>query len=311
VSTSTTSAPAAVSRSWLPPFLILAAVWGCSFVFIKLSVAEFSPLQVALGRVLVGALVLCGWLAVTRDRLPRGRTVWLHLGVVSLLANTLPFTLFAYGEQHITSVLAGIWNATTPLMTLVVVLAALPAERPTWQRLAGLGTGFAGVLVVLGAWRGIAGDQLLGNLACLAAAACYGLAFPYVKRFLSVRDESAAALAAGQLLAATAVLGVACLLFTGAPGAVSAKGVGSLLALGALGTGIAYVLAYRLVELAGATTSSTVTYVIPVFSTAAGVVVLSEPLSWNQPVGALVVLAGIAVSRVGSSPTSPPAPTDP
>ena len=118
--------------------------------------------------------MLCGWLAAARDRLPRGRGVWLHLAVASLLANVLPFTLFAYGEQHVTSVLAGIWNATTPLMTLLVVLAALPEERPSWQRLAGLGVGFAGVLVVLGAWRGVGTDELLGNLACLGAAACYG-----------------------------------------------------------------------------------------------------------------------------------------
>jgi len=84
-----------------------------------------------------------------------------------------------------------------------------------------------------------------------------------------------------------------------------------VVALGGLGTGLAYVLSYRLIAVAGATTSSTVTYLIPIFSTAAGVLILDEELTWNQPLGALVVLAGIAVSRVGSNRTSPPAPTDP
>src|SRR5437764_267880 len=103
---------------------------------------------------LLGVLVLRG------DQLPRGVAAWKHLAVAALLTNVLPYSLFAYGEQHVTSVLAGIWNATTPLLTLVVVMVALTEERPTRQRTLGMGIGFAGVLVVLGPWTGIGGSTL-------------------------------------------------------------------------------------------------------------------------------------------------------
>jgi len=136
-------------------------------------------------------------------------------------------------------------------------------------------------------------------------------AFPYIRRFLSGRAESPVSLAAGQLIAGTALLALVTPFGSGPSGPLTVEAVAAVVALGGLGTGLAYVLSYRLIAVAGATTSSTVTYLIPIFSTAAGVLILDEELTWNQPLGALVVLAGIAVSRVGSNRTSPPAPTDP
>jgi drug/metabolite transporter (DMT)-like permease len=212
----------------------------------------------------------------------------------------LPFSLYAYGETTVTSVLAGIWNATTPLLTLVVVLAVLPEEQPTRSRITGLAIGFAGVLMVLGFWSGLGGAALLGNLACLAAACCYGLGYPYSRRVLAGRSESTLALAAGQLLCGTIELGIVTP-FTTRPTGMPLRVVFSILALGALGTGIAYVLNYTLVRDVGATITSTVTYVIPLFSTVAGVVFLGEHLSWNQPIGALIVILGVAVSQERAS----------
>jgi drug/metabolite transporter (DMT)-like permease len=283
--------------SWRPRFALLALIWGSSFLSIKVAVDALAPIDVAFVRVALGALVLVAALAVRRDRLPAGRSAWGHLFVIALFGNSIPFLLLAEGETRISSVLAGIWNATTPLLTLVVVTFMLPEERPTPRRVAGLLAGFGGVLVVLGPWRSLGGGELAGQLMCLGAAACYGIAFPYTRRFVAARPDSGMALSAGQLLWSSAQLGVVTIFVGGAPGRLSLDPVLAMLALGVLGTGFAYILNYAVVRLAGATTASTVTYLVPLVSTALGIAVLSEQLEWNQPVGAALVLASVAFSE--------------
>ncbi len=284
--------------SWLGHFLLLSAIWGLSFLFIKVADRSLPPLLVALGRVLLGAATLLLILLARREGLPRNLRTWGHLAVAAFLLNALPFTLFAYGETQVTSVLAGIWNATTPLLTLLVAMFTLPDEHPTAERALGLAIGFAGVLVVLGAGAGMGGGMLAGSLACLGAAAGYSLGFPYTRRFLAGRAESALSLAAAQLLLASAELVlVAPFVVAAPPGPLTVESVASIAALGALGTGFAYILNYAVIRRAGATIASTVTYVIPIFSTLAGVAVLGERLSWNEPAGAVVVILGVVVAQ--------------
>jgi drug/metabolite transporter (DMT)-like permease len=290
-------------RRWHAPFIGLAAIWGASFLFIKVAVGDLPPLLVALTRCTLGATVLLAVLALRREALPREPRVWAHLGVVALLANAGPFTLFAAAEQHISSVLAGLWNATTPLFTLAVVTVALPEERPTASRVGGLLVGFLGVVVVLGPWRAAGGGELAGQLMCLGATLGYGLAFPYLRRTLSGRPESALSLSAGQLLCATGMLAVVAP-FGGGPSGLHLDTVGALLGLGVLGTGLAYVLNFTIIRRAGATIASTVTYVIPLFSTALGILVLGERPTWNQALGALLVLAGVACSQASPGKAS-------
>jgi drug/metabolite transporter (DMT)-like permease len=288
------------TTSWLPAYLALAAIWGCSFLFIKVAVAQIGPVYLALGRVGIGALTLLIALPFLRARLPRDPKLWLHLFVIAALMNAAPFTLFGFGEQRISSVLAGIWNATTPLTTLVVLLTVFPQERFTAQRIAGLVFGFLGVLTVLGVWHGTGGAALAGQLMCFGAAVCYGFGLPYTRRFAAGRPESGAAIAAAQLLMATLQLAIVAPLVGGPAPAIAhlhAKVIASMLALGALGTGLAFLLNYGLIRSVGAGTMSTVTYVVPVFATAAGVLVLGEHLTWYEPVGAVVILAGVAVSQ--------------
>jgi drug/metabolite transporter (DMT)-like permease len=289
--------PAGAKPDWRGRFILLSAIWGMSFLFIKMGDESLAPLQVALGRMAVGAATLLAILAIRRERLPALGPIWIKLSVAAVLLNAAPFSLFAYGETHVTSVLAGILNATTPLLTLIVALFVLPDERLTRARTAGLAVGFGGVLIVLGDWQGVGGAALLGSLACLGAACCYGLGYPYSRRVLAGRTESTLSLVAAQLVCGTVELAVVTPFATHAPAALPPKVVLSILALGALGTGIAYVLNYGLVRDAGATVTSTVTYVIPLFSTVAGVVFLGESLSWNQPIGAVVVIAGVALSQ--------------
>ena len=287
-------------RGWLPSFLALAAIWGTSFLLIKVGVRELHPLWLTFARVAAGVAVLLIVLAVTRDRLPRDPRLWGHLAVVALLGVTLPFTLFGYGEQRVASVLAGIWNAATPLVALPLAVLVFRTEVWTRRRVAGIAIGFVGVLVVLGVWRELGGSQLTGQLMCFGAAMCYAVAIPYQKKFIAGRTGSGVSIAAGQLLMALLQLAVLAPLLAGAPPALaglSAQVVGCVLALGALGTGLAFVLNMRVIRVAGASTSASVTYLMPVVATVVGVLILGERLIWNQPVGAVVVLAGVAISQ--------------
>lgn len=283
--------------SWRLRFVSLAVIWGLSFLLIKLGNESFAPLQVSLGRMALGTVTLLGVLAAKRERLPSGWRIWGHLTVAALLLNVVPFTLFAYAEQRIPSALAGIYNATAPLFAVAAALAILPGERPTRRRNLGLALGFVGVTVVLGAWRGFAHQDLAGTLMALSATACYGIGWPYLRRYLTDSGCSNTALSGGMLLAGTLQLAIITPLFSAAPTHVSLRSALAMLALGCLGTGVAYILQYGLIHDAGATIASTVTYLIPLIATIVGVALLGESLSWNQPVGALIILAAAALSQ--------------
>ena len=294
-----TRSQARSSLAWLPGFVLLSAVWGSSFALIKIALeAGVAPPWVAFARCALGALTLLVICLLTRTPLPRDRATWGHAAVVAVLANTVPFVLLAYGEQHVDSVLAGLINATTPLMTLLFVPLLVPTERITPRRLAGLLIGFAGVLCVLGVWRGVAGATVAGTLACLGSTASYGATFAYMQRFFAGRSGSAAALSAAQLVCASVELAVVAPALAGLPHWPGVPAAVALLALGALGTGVAYVLNLGVVRAAGPTVASTVTYVIPVWSTTIGAVLLAEPVGWNTVVGGVVVVTGVVITRL-------------
>jgi drug/metabolite transporter (DMT)-like permease len=283
---------------WQVQLLLLALAWGASFMFIKVELdAGIAPLHIALLRCAFGAAALLVMLAFTRDRLPRDRRLYLHLLVLAALMNAVPFVLFAYGETEVSSLLAGIFNSLTPLMTLLFSLVVLPDEPPTPERVAGIAVGFAGVLVVLAPWEGLGGGSLLGALACIGAATCYGIAFPYLRRHLTGRPETAVAISAAQV-----GLGGLLLLLVAPLDSLPDEWPGveawlSIVALGALGTGVAYVLNFNVVRAAGAHTGSMVTYLVPVFAVVLGVTILDEPLSWHEPAGGALIIAGVALAQ--------------
>jgi drug/metabolite transporter (DMT)-like permease len=293
----TVAVPGRTDRGWLLPYLGAALIWGCSFLFIKLGLAALSPIQVAFGRQALGAVTLLSLAAAARVRLPRDRTTWAHLFVVAILLNSVPSTLFAFGETHVSSVVAGIINAVTPLATIAAAFAAFPSERPTAGKVAGILVGFAGILVVVGIWNGAGSSEALGALACLGAVACYGIGFPYIRRNLAPRGERPLALAAGQIACAAVQLLPFALLDARPIGGLTLQVTGGMLALGMLGTGIAYVWNFQVIERAGATTASTVTYLTPLVAIAVGALLLGEPVTPNEPLGGLVVLLGVALAQ--------------
>ena len=287
----------AAPRGWLAPYLGAALIWGCSFLFIKVGLEALSPIHVAFGRQALGALTLLGLVVAMRVPLPRSRATWGHMFVVGLLLNSIPSTLFALGETHVSSVVAGIINAVTPLATILATFAAFPEERPTLTKTVGILVGFAGILVVVGIWDGVGSSEALGVLACLGAIACYGIGFPYIRRNLAPRGERPLALAAGQIICAALQLLPFALLDSSPTGTLTPSVIGAMLALGMLGTGIAYVWSFQVIERAGSTMASTVTYLTPLVAIAVGAVFLAEPVTLNEPIGGLIVLMGVAAAQ--------------
>ncbi|MBA3655627.1 MAG: DMT family transporter [Actinobacteria bacterium] len=279
-------------------FVALGAIWGSSFLFIKIALEGLAPAQVVLGRLATGAVVLVVAVALRHGTWPRRRGAWGHLALVAVVGNVLPFFLFSWGEVRVSSALAGVLNAATPLLTMLIALVVLPEERATRLRLAGLVAGFTGVVVILAPWRaGAAAGALSGKLACLGAAACYAVSFTYTRRFVTGRGTAPHVLAASQIVVATALALVLTPVVAPDRPHLTAAVVGAVLALGCGGTGVAYLLYYRLIADVGATTASMVTYVIPVVAVFLGVVVRDEPLTANLVVGAVMVIAAVTVAE--------------
>ncbi|RSN45679.1 EamA family transporter [Streptomyces sp. WAC 04229] len=309
MSSSGTSSPAARRvLDWRLRFGVLSLVWGFSFLFMKVGTEGFAPFQVTLGRLAFGTAVVAAAMAVKRERLPRGAWTWVHLTVAGFLLNALPFSLFAFSELTIPSSLAGICNATSPLWGMALSLVALSEDRPTRRRVAGLGIGFLGVLTVLGVWQGFDGLDVTGTALALLASLSYPVGWIYVRRTLAGSSHSHLSLTGAQLGLATLQLTVVTPLFTSLPTGFPVLPVLSVAALGVLGTGLAFLIQYDLVAEVGPTTAQMVTYFTPVIATAAGVALLGESLSWSTPVGAVVVLAGAALTRSRPRAAGPPSP---
>ncbi|WP_245755201.1 DMT family transporter [Actinopolyspora alba] len=287
--------------------LTLALLWGASFLFIKLGLAAMSPTQVAFSRITLGAVVLVGLCLLNGLRLvspasPEGRRLWGTIAGAAVFSNVLPWVLFGLGERTVDSGIAGVLNATTPLWTVVFGLAFGTQRSLPPPRLLGLLLGFSGVVVILAPWHGSSGLLGWGALACLGAAMSYGIGFVYIGRGLNGSGSDGQRLSpltvgAMQMSAAT---GIAVLtLPLGGLGPVELAPV-PLLAVGVLGvfgTGFAFALQLRIVSDEGATTASTVTYLMPIVSVLLGWMVLDESFDPRVLLGMLIVLVGVALSR--------------
>ena len=256
-----------------------------------------TPFGVAFGRCALGALTLLAWAKYKRISLPESKRVLFHLWVVSLLLNVIPGVFFALAQTEVTSVLAGIINAVTPLMTLIAIMVVTRNEKPKPYQVLGILIGFTGVLTVLGAWKGLGDNPLWAILILLAAVTCYGFSFPYSRRFILPHNLAPESIAAGQVtLGALTLLpffiynGIDKYEYKPAP-------VLAMIALGVFGSGFAYIWNFKVMALAGSAIASSVTYLTPVVAVIVGVVFLQESIYWYEPVGALIVLLGAAIGQ--------------
>ena len=285
------------TKSWVPIYIALGIVWGCSFIFIKLGLEFLTPFGVAFGRCALGAATLLIALKLKGLALPRARAIWLHLWVVSLLLNVIPGILFAVAETEVTSILAGIINAVTPLMTMLAIMIAFRDEVLKRNQVIGLLTGFLGVLVVLGAWQGLGSNPWWAVGALILAVACYGISFPYSRKFVLPQKLQPEIMAATQLVAATITLLPLYLLDGIAEDNYEIGPVFAMLALGIFGSGFAYIWNFKIMSAAGSAIASSVTFVTPVVAVIVGIIFLGESITWNEPVGGLIVLFGAATAQ--------------
>jgi drug/metabolite transporter (DMT)-like permease len=285
-----------MSLASIADFVVLAAIWGASFLFMRLAVVEFGFVATAAVRVAVASAFLLP-LMLARGHGPVLRRHWKAIGLVGVLNSALPFLLFSFALLSITTGLSAILNATVPLFGALAAWVWLK-DRPTASRIAGLAIGFLGVAML--AWdkasfqAGPAGvAPAWAVLACLLATVCYGVAASATKRYLTGLPPLATA-TGSQLGAALALAAPALWLWP-----AQAPGARAWLALGVLGvlcTGIAYILYFRLIEQAGPARALAVTFAVPVFALVYGALFLGERVTpWMLVCGAVIV-CGTALS---------------
>lgn len=289
----------APSTRWVTvQFVLAGVVWGASFLFMKVSLEGISPAQVAWTRIVLGALTLGVLVLARREHLSRSIRVWGHLTVLGLTFCVFPFLLFSWAQQHVSSGVASIFNATTPIMTAVMAWLVFRVERLKTLQVVGIAVGVLGVLLIIAPWQGIALDgSLVAELAILGATASYGFSLAYMRRFASNTGMSALGFTFGYIAMAGVVMGVLTPFLVLTPVRLDLPIVASLLMLGCLGTGIAYVWSQNTVRAWGPTRASTVTYITPVVGVVLGILILGETMSWNEPVGALVIFLGILLAQ--------------
>jgi len=282
-------------REWMA-FWLLGTIWGSSFLWIKIAVVETGPVLLAALRLLFGAAGLIGIAWMTRQSVPRDRALLARYFVLALLNTALPFVLIPWGETRIASGLAAVLNGTTPLFTLIIAHFWLRDERITRARVAGLGVGFTGVVVLMSRDLGAGADNLWGQAAVLAASCSYAVAATFARRYLRGQPPV--------LQAAVAVTFADAVLWLTVPAVEPAVRLPhlpitwlALAWLGVLGSCVAYLLYYYLIHAWGATRATVVTYVFPVIGLVLGVAFLGEPLNVRLVAGTLLVVSGIAVAN--------------
>jgi len=288
---STQALPAAHTR-WRTPLelTLLGAIWGGSFLFMRVAAADFGPLPLVEARLALGALVLTPFL--WRARAQFTATLWLRIAGIAAINSVVPFALFAWGAERAPAGIGAITNAMTVMFTYLIAHFFF-GERIGARRLIGLGAGFVGV-AILASGRTAGADVWQAALAGTAASVCYGFGINLVRRYLT--GYPPAAVAAANLITGSVILAPLAAL-TWPAHAIPAASWGSAVLLGALCTGAAFVLYYRLIARIGAPRTSTVTYLIPLFGVIWAWLILGEPLTVTMALAGALILSGVALSQ--------------
>ena len=286
-------------------FVLLGFLWGSSYLFIKIGVeAGLQPFTLVSLRLLIGCALLALVLVIARERLPRSAATYGHLLVMGILSVALPFSLITWAEQSVDSTLAVILNSSVPLFVILIAAVVLTDEHITVNRLIGLAIGFAGVAILVGFDPGVlAGTDVTAALALIGSSVSYAAGAVYARRFVhGLRPMIPAFFQVGFALLVAVGLALVFESPINIPARVDA--IGSVVWLGLLGSGFAYLIFFRLLGRWGATRTSLVAYLLPVFGIALGALVLSEPIDARMLIGTALVIGGIAMvnARFGSRP---------
>jgi drug/metabolite transporter (DMT)-like permease len=287
------------TRWVLFPFLGLVLFWGSSYFWIKVGIASLPPLTLIAGRLLVGAVLLSTVVVVAREPLPRERRMYGHLLVMSVINIALPFALITFGERSVDSALASILNATVPLSVIVLAPLFLPDEHITRWRILGLAIGFAGVMVLVAPdLVNLSHPDLAGDLMLLASSVSYGAGNVYAKR--NVHGLRPMIPALFQVLFAAAIMGVLALVIDQPIGHVAPppEAIVAVVWLGLLGSGMAYLCYFTILQNWGATRTSMVAYLLPVVGIALGTL-RGEPVTAVRVGGMALIIAGVALVNSG------------
>jgi drug/metabolite transporter (DMT)-like permease len=285
--------------NWLV-FFGLGFMWGSSYLFIKLAVNDFGTFTLVALRLLVGAILLWTVVRVAGQELPRERRIYGHLLVMAIINITIPFLLITWAEQSVESSLAAILTSPVPLFAIVLSSLFLADEPMRVNGVVGLVAGFVGVVIITSGGLTGQGSSIAGELALLRAAFSYACGAVYSRR--NVRGLAPMIPAVFQVTFATIITGILAILFehpwTARP---STEAIFSILWLGILGSGLAYLCLFRLFAAWGATRTTLVSYVIPVVGIVLGYLVLDEPVDARIVVGTVLVVAGVGLvnSRFG------------
>jgi drug/metabolite transporter (DMT)-like permease len=276
--------------------LFLSVLWGGSFLFTEVILAEVPVFTMVAARLVTAAATLWLVIAALRIRIDTSGAAWRAFAVMAIVNNVVPFSLIGYGQTHLTGGLAAVLNATTPIWTGLLAGLVLPDERLTPSRMLGLLLGLAGVVVVIGpaALRGFGAD-ILAELAVVGAAMSYAVSTVYARRFAAMRISPIVA-TAGQVTI-SGVLMLALALAVDAPWtlpAPSAGVLGAILAFGSLSTALAYILFFRILSRAG-TNAALVTVLVPAVAVLLGALLLDEPVTGRQLAGMATIFAGLTV----------------
>ncbi len=290
----TATTPVMGAREW-GMLMALAVLWGGSFFFFKVLVARLPPFTVVLGRVGLAAVILNLWLWLRGDVMPASPRLWAGFIGMDILNNVIPFSLIVFGETRISSGLASILNATTPIFTVLVAHMLTANEKLTWGKSVGVMVGFAGVAVLVGpgALAGIGREGMIGEVACLGAALSYAFAGIYGRRFKGI---SPIKVATGQVTGSTLAL-IPVVALVDRPWTLPAPDAttwGALIGIALLCTVFAYILYFRILAAAGATNLLLVTLLIPVSAIVLGSLVLGEKLLVREFAGMALLVVGLA-----------------
>ena len=291
-----TANPKPASRAWLPDLVLLGALWGASFLFMRIGAAEFGALPTAAVRVAIAMLFLLPLLFL-RGQWPAFKQHWKPALGIGILNSGLPFAFFAFGLLTLNSGLAAVINATVPMFGALVAWAWFK-DRPDRSRIRGLVIGFAGVAMLAGRGAGFhsGADESAARwaiAACLAACICYAFAANLTRKYLT--GVPVMATATGSQIGATLALALPAAWLWPAQ-MPSLKAWLALVAVGTACTGLAYILFFRLIERAGPARALTVTFLVPVFALFYGAVFLGEQITQWMLICAVVIVCGVALS---------------